>query len=74
MPDYQTMTAYEALRFAKEALGLTCETIATRMGVRVCIVRRYMRAGDDAYLPSLERIPAFYEAVGNAIILQWLEA
>ncbi len=73
MPDYETMTWREAIRFAKEASGLTAEQIAKRMGVRDTIVRRYLQT-DEGYAPGLDKLPALCLAMENAILLRWLES
>ncbi|MFI3272125.1 MAG: helix-turn-helix transcriptional regulator [Pseudomonadota bacterium] len=72
MPDYENMSATDAVRLAKDVSGLTSEEIARRTGVGVNAIRQYIRQ-DDAYTPSLERIPALCDALGNTVLLQWLE-
>ena len=73
MPDYETMTWREAIRFAKDASGLTAEQIARRMGVRDTIVRRYLQT-DEGYAPGLDKLPALCLAMENTILLRWLES
>ena len=74
MPDYETMSAQEALGLAKEASGLTTEEIAARTGISVHVLRRYFKLTEESYLPSLERIPPLSRALGNTILLRWLQA
>ncbi len=64
MPDYQNMSWLEALRYAKDVSGLTAEEIATRMGVKPSIVRRYLQHA-EGYAPGLDRLPALCAALGN---------
>ena len=73
MPDYQNMSWLEALRYAKDVSGLTAEEIATRMGVKPSIVRRYLQHA-EGYAPGLDRLPALCAALGNTVLLQWLSA
>lgn len=47
------MTGKEAIRLAKEESGLTEYQIATRLGVSISVVKRYLNK-DDIYLPSLD--------------------
>jgi transcriptional regulator with XRE-family HTH domain len=74
VPDYETMSAQEALALAKEASGLTAEEIAARTGISVHVLRRYFKATEESYLPSLERIPPLSRALGNTILLRWMQA
>lgn len=74
MPDYKTMSAQEALALAKEVSGLTAEEIASRTGISVHVLRRYFKATEESYLPSLERIPPLSRALGNTILLRWMQA
>ena len=73
MPDYQNMSWLEALRYAKDVSGLTAEEIATRMGVKPSIVRRYLQNA-EGYAPGLDKLPALCSALGNTVLLQWLTA
>lgn len=73
MPDYQNMTATEAVRLAKDVSGLTAEEIAGEMRVSASVIRRYLQRGDD-YEPNLSRIPALCRAMRNNILLSWIEA
>ena len=73
MPDYQTMSWLEALRYAKDISGLTAEEIAARMFVKPSIVRRYLQNA-DGYAPGLDKLPALCTAMDNAVLLEWLEA
>lgn len=72
MPDYQNMTATEAIRHAKEVSGLTAEEIGAATGLSAAVVRRYLLRGDD-YEPGLSKIPALCRAMRNKVLLQWLE-
>ena len=74
MYDYETMSAWEALTLAKQASGLTTEEIARRSGISAHVLRRYFKPTDDGYLPSLERVPPLCRALGNAILVQWVQA
>jgi transcriptional regulator with XRE-family HTH domain len=73
MPDYQTMTSVEAIRYAKELSGLTAEEAASRAGVSAVVMRRYLRTDDDSS-PGLDLSPALCRAFGNPAILVWLAA
>ena len=42
MADYKNMTAIEALREAKDASGMTAETIAQGVGITATHLRRYL--------------------------------
>lgn len=74
MPDYETMSAQEALALAKEVSGLTAEELASRTGISVHVLRRYFKPTEEVYLPSLERIPPLSRALGNNVLLRWLQA
>jgi transcriptional regulator with XRE-family HTH domain len=73
MPDYESMTAAEAIRHAKEMSGLTAEEAAHHAGVSPAVMRRYLRTDDD-YFPGLDMIPHLCAAFGNTVLLRWLEA
>ena len=62
MTDLGMMTGKAALRLAKEESGLTRDEIAERLGV------------SHSYMPSLEMIPRLCLALGNDILMRWLEA
>lgn len=74
MPDWKTMSAQEALSLAKEVSGLTAEEISSRTGISVHVLRRYFKPTEDVYLPNLDRIPTLSRALGNNILLHWLQA
>lgn len=74
MPDYETMSAQDALLHAKDVSGLTVDEIARRAGISPHILRRYFKLTEPEYLPGLERIPALCRATGNLVLLHWLEA
>ena len=73
MPDYQNMSAVEAVRHAKAVSGMTVEQIAKAAGMPVSTIRKYMER-DTGYSPSLERIPTLCRALGNVVLVQWIEA
>lgn len=73
MPDYQNMTATEAMRHAKDVSGLTAEEIAAAAGLSAAVVRRYLQRGDD-YAPGLDKIPALCRAMHNTVLIQWQQA
>lgn len=73
MPDYQSMTAKEALREAKDVSGMTAEEIARGVGISPSHMRRYLDMSDN-YGPSLAMIPELCRVMGNNILLQWQEA
>ena len=60
MADYKNMTAIEALREAKDASGMTAESIAQGVGITATHLRRYLDPNDN-YAPSLHIIPAFVQ-------------
>lgn len=66
------MTGKEAIRLAKEESGLTEYQIATRLGVSISVVKRYLNK-DDIYLPSLEMLPRLCVVLGNTLLLDWQE-
>ena len=74
MPDYQTMTATEALRHAKEVSGLTTEEIAAAAGIRPAAVRRYLAQDSEDYFPGLDKLPALCRAMRNDVLIPWLAA
>ena len=73
MADYKNMTAIEALREAKDASGMTAESIAQGVGITATHLRRYLDPNDN-YAPSLHVIPVLCRVMRNTILLQWLEA
>lgn len=73
MPDYQNMTATEALRHAKDVSGMTAEEIAAATGTSAAVIRRYLQRGDD-YSPCLDRVPDLCRGMRNTVLLQWIEA
>ncbi len=73
MPDYQNMTATEAIRHAKDVSGLTAEEIGMAAGVSAAVVRRYLQRGDD-YEPGLSKVPALCRAMRNTVLIQWQQA
>ena len=73
MADYKNITAIEALREAKDASGMTAESIAQGVGITATHLRRYLDPNDN-YAPSLHIIPGLCRVMRNRILLQWLEA
>lgn len=73
MPDYQQMTAIEALRHAKDVSGMTTEQIAKAADIPVQVMRRYLER-DTGYSPGLYRIPTLCKAMGNVVLVHWIEA
>lgn len=73
MPDYQNMTATEAMRHAKDVSGLTAEEIGAEAGLSAAVVRRYLQRG-DGYSPGLDRIPGLCRAMRNTVLIQWQQA
>ena len=71
--DYETMRAVDAMRAAKDASGLTDKEIAVHSGIPINVVRQYL-CRTDGYMPGLDKIPALCRAMGNNILLKWLEA
>ena len=47
MADYKNMTAIEALREAKDASGMTAESIAQGVGITATHLRRYLDPNDQ---------------------------
>ena len=73
MPDYQNMTATDAMRHAKDVSGLTAEEIGAAAGISAAVVRRYLQRGDE-YAPGLDKIPALCRAMRNNVLLCWQQA
>ena len=73
MTDLGMMTGKAALRLAKEESGLTRDEIAERLGVSHSVTKRYFNI-NDTYMLSLEMIPRLCLALGNDILMRWLEA
>ncbi len=71
--DYQTMSHVDAMREAKSASGMTDEEIARAASISVHAVRQYQRPC-DGYAPGLDKIPALCRAMGNNILLSWIQA
>lgn len=73
MMNLKEMTAKEALRAAKELSGLTIKEIASGLGVKAGVVKRYLR-GEQDYTPSLAMLPRLCAVFGNTLLLDWLAA
>lgn len=71
--DLRNMTVKEAFRAAKEASGLTFEEIAARSGCNLHSLRHAAHETIEYGLRYAD-VPAICEALGNTILLQWLEA
>lgn len=71
--DYQTMSHVDAMREAKAASGMTDEEIAKAANISVHAVRQYQRPR-DGYAPGLDKIPTLCRAMGNNILLSWIQA
>ena len=67
MADYKNMTAIEALREAKDASGMTAESIAQGVGITATHLRRYLDPNDN-YAPSLHIIRADIETTVSPIV------
>ncbi|WP_165078868.1 MULTISPECIES: helix-turn-helix transcriptional regulator [unclassified Desulfovibrio] len=73
MPDYQNMSAIGAVRHAKAVSGMTVEQIAKAADMPASTIRHYLER-NSGYAPTLERIPILCRAMGNEVIVQWIEA
>lgn len=71
--DLKNMTATEALRAAKDASGLSVDELRKLTGISAHVLTQYFRTV-DGYLPALDKIPALCRALGNIILIQWIEA
>ena len=71
--DYETMTANDAMRAAKEASGMTDKEISDKTGIPISVIRQYL-CRENGYRPGLDKIPALCRALGNTILLKWLDA
>ena len=71
--DMKNTLPIEAVRAAKDVSGLSVDEIAARTGLAVHVLKQYFR-NQDGYMPALDKIPVLCRALGNRILLQWLEA
>ena len=71
--DLKRLTAKQALGLAKGVAGRTNEELAEGMGQDVSTVRRYFNENDQNYYPSLFRIPRLCRALGNTILVDWVQ-
>lgn len=71
--DLKKITAKQALGLAKSLAGMTNEEIAEKMGQDHASVKRYFNEWDQEYYPSLLRIPRLCKALGNSILLDWVQ-
>lgn len=72
--DLRRLTAKQALSLAKSLSGKSVEEIAEALGQDHSSVKRYFKESDNDYYPSLLRIPCLCQALGNTLILDWVEA
>lgn len=73
MPDYETISATEAMRLAKDVSGMTVDEISKASGITVGIIRQYLER-DGGYNPAIDKIPTLCRAMGNNILIQWIMA
>lgn len=75
MPDFNPRhaTFKQTLVFAKLVSGMTNEEISETSGISLAQVARYFQE-HDAYAPSPALIPALCRAMGNTILVDWLNA
>ena len=73
MPDYETISATEAMRLAKDVSGMTVDEISKASGITVGIIRQYLER-DGGYNPAIDKVPALCRAMGNNILIQWIMA
>ncbi|MFP4284154.1 MAG: hypothetical protein ACLFQG_01265 [Desulfovermiculus sp.] len=72
--DLVRLTAKQALGLAKGISGKTNEEIAEDVGQDYSSVKRYFLESDSGYYPSLMRLPRLCEALGNTVLIDWLQA
>lgn len=72
--DLKRMTAKQALSLAKQMAGMTNEELAEEMEQDPSTVKRYFNEQDKGYYPSLLRIPRLCMALGNSLLLDWIQA
>jgi transcriptional regulator with XRE-family HTH domain len=70
--DLKKLTAKQALGLAKSLSGMSNEELAEKMEQDHSSVKRYFNEQDKDYYPSLMRIPKLCQALGNSILLDWL--
>ena len=73
MPDYETMSATEAMRLAKDVSGMTVEEIFKASKIPAGIIRQYLER-DGGYNPAIDKIPTLCRVMGNNILLSWIQA
>ena len=73
MPDYETISATEAMRLAKDVSGMTVEEISKASKIPAGIIRQYLER-DGGYNPAIDKIPVLCRAMGNNILIQWIMA
>lgn len=72
MDNLANLAPEDAFRLAVRRSGQTLQGVIKKLGWSESYTRRVMST--ERYFPSYEILPDFCEAVGNTIILQWLEA
>lgn len=72
--DLKRLTAKQALSLAKGVAGKTNDELAEALGHDRSSVKRYFNESDNGYYPSLFRIPKLCEALGNTILVDWIQA
>ena len=73
MPDYETISATEAMRLAKDVSGMTVEEISKASKIPAGIIRQYLER-DGGYNPAIDKIPTLCRVMGNNILLSWIQA
>jgi transcriptional regulator with XRE-family HTH domain len=71
--DLKRLTAKQALSLAKGVAGMTNDELAEALGQDHSSVKRYFNENDREYYPSLFRIPKLCQALGNTILLDWIQ-
>jgi transcriptional regulator with XRE-family HTH domain len=71
--DLKNLTAKQALSLAKSLSGKTNEDIAEALGQDHSTVKRYFNENDRDYYPSLMRLPGVCLALGNTVLLDWIQ-
>lgn len=73
MYDLRNMEAWEAVQAAIEMSGRTRKEVADAAGLTLNVLNRYC-SRQDGYEPSLGMIVRLCMAVGNSLLVQWVEA
>jgi transcriptional regulator with XRE-family HTH domain len=72
--DLKKITAKQALSLAKQMSGKTNEELAEEMQQDPSTIKRYFHEHDTTYYPSLLRLPRLCSALGNSLLLDWIQA